>query len=95
MGTTDERAGHAVQKDRASDSRDPAPDSIDSVGDELCSEIAHGTRIACLALREALPRVSDVMAAQRIEAAIGLLDQALSRTLDLRARLSNPEQTMS
>ena len=49
------------------------------------------TDAATLALHEALPRVSDAMAAQRIEAAIGLLDQSLSRTLDLEAWLSHPE----
>ena len=35
---------------------DPGPDSIDPIQDGLCSEIAHGTRTARLALDEALPR---------------------------------------
>ncbi len=99
MGKIDERAGYAGHEDQQRSSCQiaddhPVPDSIDPVGDDLCSEIAHGTRIAKLALHEALPHVSDAMAAQRIQAAIGLLDRALSRIIDLRAWLSHPEQGM-
>jgi hypothetical protein len=102
MSKIDERAGYAGYEDQEKGSceitdHDPAPDSIDPVGDQLCSEIAFRTRIArlvCPWRHEALPRVSDAVDAQRIEAAIGLLDQALSRTLHLKAWSSNPEQAM-
>ncbi len=95
----DERAGYAAHKGQRSYSRqivdhDPGPDSIDPIEEGLCSEIGHGTRAARLALDEALPRVSDAIAAQRIEAAIALLDRALSQILRLEAWLNNPEQVM-
>jgi hypothetical protein len=71
MGKIDERAGDAEYEDQGTGSceitdHDPVPDSIDRVGDDLCSEIAHGTRIARLVLHEALSRVSDAMAAQTL-----------------------------
>ena len=92
MKEIDERAGYAEPiGSREATDQDRPTGSIDSAGDRLCSEIASGTRFARLALLEAVPRVSDSIATQQIEAAIGLLDRSLRRTLDLKAWLNTPK----